>query len=96
MPEKKPRRKGAAIRATLKLLSKCVRELQTSGASVRPRRFHMRRRALADFLKDNAAATSIEYAMIAAFVSIVIAASARAVGTKLSANYYGPLGAGFN
>jgi pilus assembly protein Flp/PilA len=96
MPEKKPRRKGAAICAKLKLLPKGVRKLQTSGASVRPRRFQMRRRTLAEFLKDDAAATSIEYALIAAFVSIMIAASARAIGTKLSANYYGPLGAGFN
>lgn len=51
----------------------------------------MRRRSFTGFIADTSAATSIEYAMIAALISIIIVAGATAVGTKLSANYYGPV-----
>ncbi len=43
------------------------------------------------FLRDNRAATSIEYAMIAALISIAIVVGARAVGIAISTKFYGPL-----
>lgn len=51
----------------------------------------MQRRSLKDFLADTSAATSIEYALIAALISVVILAGATAIGTKLSNNFYGPV-----
>lgn len=51
----------------------------------------MRGRSLFDFLADERAVTSIEYALIASFIFLVIIAGVSAVGTKLSANYWGPV-----
>jgi Flp pilus assembly pilin Flp len=56
----------------------------------------MRRRTPTDFLADETAATSIEYAVVAGFLSILIAAGARVIGQKLSANYYAPVADAFN
>ena len=39
------------------------------------------------FLRDDSAATSIEYALIAALIGIVIITGVKAVGTKLSTSY---------
>ena len=39
------------------------------------------------FLRDESAATSIEYALIAALIGIVIITGVKAVGTKLSTSY---------
>ena len=36
-------------------------------------------------------ATAIEYAMIAGFVSIIIVLSCRAIGTTISAQFFGPV-----
>jgi len=43
------------------------------------------------FLVDNNGATSLEYAMIGAFLSILIIAGSRAIGSKLSTNYFWPI-----
>ena len=51
----------------------------------------MRGRSFADFLNDDSATTSIEYAVIAGLISILIVSGAIAIGTKLSSNYYGPV-----
>jgi Flp pilus assembly pilin Flp len=42
------------------------------------------------FLPEESAATAIEYAMIAALVSVMIVV-VTAIGTALSAKFYGPL-----
>lgn len=39
------------------------------------------------FLRDDSAATSIEYALIAALIGIVIITGVKAVGTKLSTSF---------
>ena len=44
---------------------------------------------LGAFLHDRRGATAIEYAMIAALVSIAIIASVNAIGTTLKNAYYG-------
>ena len=46
---------------------------------------------LKEFLVDRRGATSLEYAVIAVMVSIVIVAGTSAVGTKLSTLYFGKL-----
>lgn len=51
----------------------------------------MSARFFADFLTDESAVTSIEYALIAGLLSILIVAGATMIGSKLSANYYGPV-----
>lgn len=43
------------------------------------------------FYANECGAAAIEYALIAAFVSILIVAGVSAIGTKLSATYYGPV-----
>jgi pilus assembly protein Flp/PilA len=45
------------------------------------------------FIRDEAAATAIEYAMIAGFISIAIVAGLRAIGQSLQNKFYGPLAA---
>ena len=51
--------------------------------------------SLARFFADESGATSIEYALIAAFVSISIVAGATAVGSQLSL-LFGKVAVGFN
>ncbi|HEX9073978.1 MAG TPA: Flp family type IVb pilin [Pseudolabrys sp.] len=46
-----------------------------------------------NFLSADSAATSIEYALIAAGISIFILSAVNAVGAQLSANFYGPISA---
>jgi pilus assembly protein Flp/PilA len=46
---------------------------------------------LQSFFKDNVAATSIEYALIAAGLSIVIVAVVNSVGTSLNNLFFGPV-----
>ncbi|MGP8231663.1 MAG: Flp family type IVb pilin [Methylovirgula sp.] len=43
------------------------------------------------FVRDERAATSIEYAMIACVVSVVMVAALRAVGVALQNKFYGPI-----
>jgi pilus assembly protein Flp/PilA len=43
------------------------------------------------FLRDKRAATSIEYAIIGALISIAIIAGARAVGLAIQTKFYGPI-----
>jgi pilus assembly protein Flp/PilA len=45
------------------------------------------RRLLTKFLGDESAATAIEYAIIAAGISIVIVASVNGIGTKLTTTF---------
>ena len=45
------------------------------------------------FLKDQSGKTAIEYALIAAGISIFIISAVNAVGAQLSANFYGPISA---
>lgn len=45
------------------------------------------------FLRETAAATSIEYALIAGFVSIAVVLGATSIGTKLNAHYFSPVAA---
>ena len=47
------------------------------------------------FLAGRRGATSIEYAMVAGLVSIVIVAGATGIGSKLNALFLGPLMNGF-
>lgn len=47
------------------------------------------------FLVDEAAATAIEYALIASLISIVILATALAIGTGLHDTFYDKIGAAF-
>ena len=44
-------------------------------------------RAFLGFLKDESGATSLEYALIAAGISVAIIAAVNGVGTALSAKY---------
>jgi pilus assembly protein Flp/PilA len=44
-------------------------------------------RLIIGFLKDETAATAIEYAVIAGFVSIVILAAVQGIGTKLNTTF---------
>ena len=53
-------------------------------------------RMILAFLKAESGATSIEYAMIAGFISIAIVAGATAIGTKLNAKYYSPVANGLS
>jgi pilus assembly protein Flp/PilA len=62
----------------------------------REREGRVRKDSIARFLSDDAAATSIEYAVIGAFISIIFLTGARAIGTKISSNFYGPVVNGFN
>ncbi len=50
---------------------------------------------LGRFISDERGATSIEYAMIGVFMSILCVAGAGAIGDKLQAQFLGPLSAGF-
>jgi pilus assembly protein Flp/PilA len=45
------------------------------------------RRLLTNFLADESGATAIEYAIIAAGISIVIVASVNGIGTKLTSTF---------
>jgi Flp pilus assembly pilin Flp len=62
----------------------------------RNREGRMRDGFIARFLTDDAAATSIEYGVIGAFISIMFLTGARAIGTKISSNFYGPVVNSFN
>ena len=44
------------------------------------------------FWRDRRGATAIEYCLIAGLVSLAVVAGATAVGTKLSADYFGKFG----
>jgi pilus assembly protein Flp/PilA len=44
-------------------------------------------RLVIKFVKDEQAATAIEYALIASFVSIVILAAVQGIGTKLNTTF---------
>ncbi|MGC1357582.1 MAG: Flp family type IVb pilin [Xanthobacteraceae bacterium] len=44
-------------------------------------------KTLVAFLKDETAATAIEYGLIAAGISIVIIASVKGIGTKLNTSF---------
>jgi pilus assembly protein Flp/PilA len=48
------------------------------------------------FLRDDRGATSIEYGMIALFLSILCVVGATAIGSKLQAKWLGPLSAAFS
>lgn len=48
------------------------------------------------FLRHTSGATAIEYAIIAAMISIVIVAAAASIGGKLNAKFFGPLLAGLS
>jgi pilus assembly protein Flp/PilA len=45
------------------------------------------------FLSADSATTSIEYALIAAGISIFVIGVVNAVGAQLTANFYGPIAA---
>jgi pilus assembly protein Flp/PilA len=45
------------------------------------------RRLVSKFVNDESGATAIEYALIAAGISIVIVASANGIGTKLTTTF---------
>lgn len=46
---------------------------------------------LKQFLCDKRAATSIEYAFIAALISVAILSGARAIGLAIQNKFYGPI-----
>jgi pilus assembly protein Flp/PilA len=45
------------------------------------------RDALAQFLKDDSGATAIEYALIAAFIALLLITAATTIGTELKATF---------
>jgi pilus assembly protein Flp/PilA len=45
------------------------------------------RNYIAQFLKDDSGATAIEYALIAAFIALVIITAATSIGTELRATF---------
>lgn len=45
------------------------------------------RNSFARFLKDDSGATAIEYALIAAFIALVIITAATSIGTELKATF---------
>ena len=45
------------------------------------------RNILAQFFKDDSGATAIEYALIAAFIALVIITAATGIGTELKATF---------
>ena len=47
------------------------------------------------FLAERSGVTSVEYAMIAGFMSLAIVVGLRATGTNLNAKFFGPLMNGF-
>ncbi len=47
------------------------------------------------FFKDDSAATSIEYALIAGFLSIFIIGIVNTIGSNLNSLFFGPINAGF-
>ena len=53
-------------------------------------------RIWAAFWKSRLGATSIEYALIAGFISLAIVAGATSIGIKLNAHYYSPVAAGLS
>jgi len=48
------------------------------------------------FLKDDSAATAIEYAMIAGMLSIVIIGIVNTIGSNLNSLFFGPISSGLN
>ena len=44
-------------------------------------------KSVAQFLKDDSGATAIEYALIAAFIALVIITAATGIGTELKATF---------
>ncbi len=48
------------------------------------------------FMIDEAGATAVEYVIVASCISILIVAGASAIGSKLSALYYGRVVAGLS
>jgi pilus assembly protein Flp/PilA len=48
------------------------------------------------FLADQRGATAIEYCLIAVFLSVAIVAGARAIGTNINSNMYGPIAGNLN
>lgn len=47
-------------------------------------------------LADQRAATAVEYCLLAMFLSITIVVGARAIGTSMSNNMYGPIASNLN
>jgi pilus assembly protein Flp/PilA len=48
-------------------------------------------RLIQQFLRDDRATTAIEYALIAALISVVIVGAVRSVGSAIQAKFYGPI-----
>jgi Flp pilus assembly pilin Flp len=48
------------------------------------------------FWNDEGAATSIEYAMIGAIISVACVAGARTIGYNMNSLFYNKIGAGFS
>ena len=48
------------------------------------------------FLREEGGATSIEYAMIAAVISLAVVAGATSIGSKLNAKFIGPVANGLS
>ncbi len=48
------------------------------------------------FLRDERGATSIEYALIAGLMSLLIIGGVTAIGSRLQTKFYGPVTQGFS
>ena len=48
------------------------------------------------FWRNSRGATSIEYVLIAGFVSLAVVLGATSIGTKLNAHYFSPVNAGLS
>ena len=48
-------------------------------------------RLIQQFLRDERAATAIEYALIAALIAVVVVGAVRSVGTAIQSKFYGPI-----
>ena len=50
----------------------------------------------ANFLRDRRGATSIEYALIAGLMSLLIVGGVTSIGSRLQTKFYGPVTEGFS
>jgi Flp pilus assembly pilin Flp len=48
------------------------------------------------FLADERGVSAVEYCLLAMFLSITIVAGARAIGTNMNTNMYGPIATNLN
>ncbi len=68
-----------------------IAKLKIATEAIRLKIFCPLKSLLRRFLAEDGGTTTTEYALVAILISVAIVASVTAIGTKLSANYYGPI-----